>query len=170
MMNSRKRGRAFIDSSKAGVLHTPDHSFSGTSRPGVPEEVHNFKFLSSLRSHCVDYVDIQTRIKSHTRRTHAGWADTQGRRASMEDQIVVFGHEKLDLVAVFDGHNGSDTSIWAGHKICSFIEALIDDEFDSIDEALVKVVFFYLFFLLPLFLSFLHGIIYPLFFFYVFII
>jgi serine/threonine protein phosphatase PrpC len=70
----------------------------------------------------------------------------------MEDQIVrrirtnltskvVFGHEKFDLVAVFDGHNGPDTSIWAGHKICHYVETLLESSVVAThDEALTKVL------------------------------
>jgi hypothetical protein len=98
-MSSRQRGRAFIDRNKAGILATPANSCSGTSRPGscsvcfvnfvglsiVPDP---FKFLPSLRSHYVDSVDLTPKVKSHAQRTRVGWAETQGRRGNMEDQIV----------------------------------------------------------------------------------
>lgn len=38
----------------------------------------------------------------------------------------MYGHDKFDLVAVFDGHNGPDVSRWAGHKIGEIFERLIE--------------------------------------------
>jgi hypothetical protein len=39
---------------------------------------------------------------------------------------VVYGHDKFDLVAVFDGHNGPDVSMWAGHVIGQFFARLLE--------------------------------------------
>eukprot|EP01127_Copromyxa_protea_P014527 TRINITY_DN4067_c0_g1_i1.p1 TRINITY_DN4067_c0_g1~~TRINITY_DN4067_c0_g1_i1.p1 ORF type:complete len:334 (-),score=47.94 TRINITY_DN4067_c0_g1_i1:91-1092(-) len=138
-MASRSRGRAFIDRNKAGILATPANSCSGSSRPGLAIEPKAHLFIPSLRSHYVDTVDMTTKVKSHVRRTRIGWADTQGKRATMEDQIVVSGHEKFDLVAVFDGHNGTDVSIWAGHVIGQYLEKLLQNDVEP-GEALKQAM------------------------------
>jgi len=139
-MTQRQRGRAFIDRNKSGILSTPANSYSGTSRPDVKQEPPPFLFLPSLRSHYTDYTDMSERVKAHVKRTLVGWADTQGRRKTMEDQLVIYGHEKFDLVAVFDGHNGSDTSLWAGDRIGRYYSTLFDSGLEP-DEALKKALF-----------------------------
>ncbi|KAJ4453622.1 putative protein phosphatase 2C [Paratrimastix pyriformis] len=55
------------------------------------------------------------------RRLRVGYADTVGRRLSMEDMIVIKryfrGHEDEDFFAVFDGHGGHDASEFAAENM-----------------------------------------------------
>jgi len=134
-MTTRQRGRAFIERTRPGILTTPTNSSSGTSRPGCSEDP--YKFLASLRSHHCDTVNHARKVQSAVRRTKVGWAETQGRRVSMEDQIVIVGHEDYDLLGVFDGHNGSDTSVWAGNHIGRYFQLSLDTDLGP-EEALVE--------------------------------
>lgn len=53
-------------------------------------------------------------IISRSKRLHCGYAETIGRRSSMEDTFVfngnIEGNEFLDFFGVFDGHNGVEAS------------------------------------------------------------
>lgn len=62
-------------------------------------------------------------ILGHSTRLRIGFADTVGRRAQMEDEIVIFGQirgPKEDFVAVYDGHSGRAAAEYAAknlHKV-----------------------------------------------------
>jgi len=53
------------------------------------------------------------------RRLRVGYADTVGRRLTMEDMIVIKryfrGHQDEDFFAIFDGHGGHDAAEVCGH-------------------------------------------------------
>jgi len=84
----------------------------------------------SFRSHHCDSVIAAPKVQSPTRRTRVGWAETQGRRASMEDHIVISGNETYDLLGIFDGHNGADTSMWAGKHIGHYFQVSLASKSD----------------------------------------
>lgn len=56
-------------------------------------------------------------VQQLSRRVRVGFADTVGRRPSMEDQIVICGDDLFDLIGVFDGHNGPHVSKFISTKI-----------------------------------------------------
>eukprot|EP01129_Flabellula_baltica_P015588 TRINITY_DN799_c0_g2_i2.p1 TRINITY_DN799_c0_g2~~TRINITY_DN799_c0_g2_i2.p1 ORF type:complete len:392 (+),score=86.93 TRINITY_DN799_c0_g2_i2:999-2174(+) len=69
----------------------------------------------SCSPHSTDFDD--TIIKRRSERFHIGFADTVGRRKSMEDSIFVLGQAKyninMDIFGLFDGHGGPHVSRYA---------------------------------------------------------
>jgi len=75
-------------------------------------------------------------VISGSSRFDIGFADTKGKRSSMEDEMVVYGtfrdvpHE--DYVAVFDGHGGTEASAVAAEDLHELLaKHLFDEEGDS---------------------------------------
>jgi serine/threonine protein phosphatase PrpC len=67
------------------------------------------------------------KIVSHSTRFRIGYADTIGRRPTMEDEIRIMGklrgRDDEDFVAIFDGHGGRDVADFAAknlHQVCFF--------------------------------------------------
>lgn len=65
--------------------------------------------------------DESAKIRSESERFEIGYADTKGKRLTMEDQIIILGHfrgnPKEDYLAIFDGHGGTDASIFAANNL-----------------------------------------------------
>lgn len=82
--------------------------------------------------------------KSTSMRFAVGWADTQGKRPTMEDEIKICGglRKNCDYVAIFDGHNGKDASIFASARMDHIIEDLLKKEKElpeqSVRELLIQ--------------------------------
>lgn len=72
----------------------------------------------SASGRCLPHMEVKSdeKVLSVPRRLHAFYAETQGRRPSMEDQLFLAnisldGAACIDLVAIFDGHSGPDVPL-----------------------------------------------------------
>lgn len=100
----RGRGMAFYDkqgppTERETLSFEPLHS-SGLSEPGSKT--------------------INKRMLTHSSRLRIGYADTIGKRATMEDEIVIKGNlcgDNVDYVAIFDGHGGKAASEFAAKHL-----------------------------------------------------
>jgi hypothetical protein len=90
-------------------------------------------------------IRLDARIKSESRRLKIGFADTIGRRANMEDEIVVYGSfrgkEDEDFVAVFDGHGGRAAAEYAAkhlHQVLAEKLSTMSSPEQSLKEAFLE--------------------------------
>lgn len=64
---------------------------------------------------------LDGKIIAHSARIHQAYADTIGRRPTMEDMVVLNGRfmdrDDNDYLAVFDGHGGADTSHFCAQNL-----------------------------------------------------
>jgi len=97
----RGRGMAFYDK---------------TGPPSERELVYSGSGLSVPDSNVTN-----KRILNHSSRLRIGYADTIGKRPTMEDEIVIHGRlrgaENEDFVAVYDGHGGRSASEYAAKNL-----------------------------------------------------
>jgi len=65
------------------------------------------------------------RILRHSARLRVGFADTIGRRPTMEDEITICGKlrgkDDEDYVGIFDGHGGKDAADFASKNLHTFL-------------------------------------------------
>jgi serine/threonine protein phosphatase PrpC len=74
---------------------------------------------------------FKEKIKNYSKRFSSGYADTIGKRPTMEDKLVVFGQfgnrADCDFFAVFDGHGSADAAAYAG----KFMHKHLQDAFEA---------------------------------------
>lgn len=79
------------------------------------------------------------RIASHSSRLRIGFADTIGKRPTMEDEILIQGklrgREDEDFVAVYDGHGGRSASEFAAKHLHGVLVQKLE-EFENPEDAL----------------------------------
>jgi protein phosphatase 1L len=109
---SPRRNISALGLEKGGVTVTPtipEPAHSGLSKPKM-FTWRNFAPAPPDKS-----------ILSHSKRFLVGFAETIGRRPSMEDCMVVHGafrgHGQEDYFALFDGHGGKDAAIFAAENL-----------------------------------------------------
>lgn len=90
------------------VISVPEPAHSGLSRPKL------FNYWKAGQG-------FDRAIISHSRRFMVGFAETIGRRPSMEDCIVIHGtyrgRGQEDYFAIFDGHGGRDAAAFAAENL-----------------------------------------------------
>jgi len=79
---------------------------------------------------CLSVMEVlDERIKRKSSRFDIGFADTVGRRKSMEDAMIIMGQvgydEYIDLFAIFDGHGGDSVALFALEMFPFYIEKRI---------------------------------------------
>jgi len=88
-----------------------DSTGSGTSGPGMIQQ------------------KMEGKIINHSSRLLVGYADTIGRRQTMEDEFTIHGRmqglQDRDYIAVFDGHGGRDASELAAQALHKHLEKLL---------------------------------------------
>jgi serine/threonine protein phosphatase PrpC len=93
------------------VISVPEPATSGLSRP----KLFNYWKQSFAGP------GFEKAIISHSRRFMVGFAETIGRRPSMEDCIVIHGtyrgRGQEDYFAIFDGHGGRDSAAFAAEHL-----------------------------------------------------
>lgn len=66
------------------------------------------------------------KLKSRSARVTVAYADTQGRRPSMEDDFVFIGQFRsdphLDLIGLFDGHRGTSAARYATRELSAVLD------------------------------------------------
>jgi len=71
------------------------------------------------------------KIARHSTRFRIGFADTIGRRPTMEDEIRIIGklrnRDDEDFVAIFDGHGGRDVAEFAAKNLHLILERKLDE-------------------------------------------
>jgi serine/threonine protein phosphatase PrpC len=82
-------------------------------------------------------------VISGSSRYTVGFADTKGKRATMEDEMVVYGtfreNADEDYLAVFDGHGGSEASAMAAEELHEKLAHHLEDADEPTPaEALVR--------------------------------
>eukprot|EP01114_Cavostelium_apophysatum_P019480 TRINITY_DN6296_c0_g1_i2.p1 TRINITY_DN6296_c0_g1~~TRINITY_DN6296_c0_g1_i2.p1 ORF type:complete len:334 (-),score=77.35 TRINITY_DN6296_c0_g1_i2:325-1326(-) len=80
------------------------------------------------------------KILQHSTRFVIGYAETIGRRPTMEDEIRVVGklrtnHQEEDYVAVFDGHGGKECSEFAAAHLHKILAKKLD-ELATVEQSL----------------------------------
>lgn len=81
------------------------------------------------------------KVLQHSSRLYVGYADTVGRRPSMEDDICIYGKlrgkDEEDYIGIFDGHGGKESAEYAAkHLFKILVEKL--NETPNPSEALRK--------------------------------
>mmetsp|Transcript_25184 Transcript_25184/g.35282 ORF Transcript_25184/g.35282 Transcript_25184/m.35282 type:complete len:561 (-) Transcript_25184:439-2121(-) len=83
---------------------------------------------------------LQGKIRCNSAFCHVGYADTIGQRASMEDEIVIYGHfrgkEDEDFIAVFDGHGGADSAEFMSKCLHNVLEDQLKENAQNPAECL----------------------------------
>jgi len=71
----------------------------------------------------------QGKFRCESDRFYIGYADTLGKRVSMEDELIIFGHfrgEALeDFVGIYDGHGGNDAALFASQTLHEVLAELL---------------------------------------------
>eukprot|EP01118_Nematostelium_gracile_P009894 TRINITY_DN3355_c0_g1_i1.p1 TRINITY_DN3355_c0_g1~~TRINITY_DN3355_c0_g1_i1.p1 ORF type:complete len:412 (-),score=105.64 TRINITY_DN3355_c0_g1_i1:46-1197(-) len=119
IVQRRSRGMAFYDKWAAQ---------STTVTPTVKDPP-LFKDISSSTQHSglsePNSSNVDPRIHCHSSRLRIGFADTIGKRPTMEDEIVIAGrlrgHQDEDLILLFDGHGGKSASEYAAKHLHSIL-------------------------------------------------
>jgi len=87
---------------------------------------------------------LNDKIIAHSTRLRIGYADTIGRRPSMEDEIAIVGklrgNPSEDFVAVFDGHGGREVAEFAAKNLHTVLVKKLDQLGDP--EKSLKDAFF----------------------------
>jgi len=131
---------------------------SGGFYGGSPPDLNN---LSSIDPNSHPFVSVDSFAKSsgisepsetklggkiieHTTRLRIGYADTTGRRPSMEDDIAIVGklrgNQSEDYVGIFDGHGGRDVSEYAAKNLHNVLIKKLNQQNDT--EKSIKDAFF----------------------------
>jgi len=85
------------------------------------------------------------RILRQSTRVKVGFASTQGRRPTMEDEIIIAGQLKgreTDYLAVFDGHGGRDAAMFASKHLHPILVEKLESGMppqQSLSEAFLSV-------------------------------
>eukprot|EP01119_Soliformovum_irregulare_P024922 TRINITY_DN9062_c0_g1_i2.p1 TRINITY_DN9062_c0_g1~~TRINITY_DN9062_c0_g1_i2.p1 ORF type:complete len:415 (+),score=113.84 TRINITY_DN9062_c0_g1_i2:99-1343(+) len=130
----RSRGMAFYGRDPPTSRHELQMVGEQSPPPAVPVRVcpnpchsgssPSDRFGSSLQ-------DGHPPIYSRSSRLNVGYADTIGRRPTMEDEIVIKGRlrgrDDEDFVAVFDGHGGAASSEFSAHHLFGILESKLDE-------------------------------------------
>jgi len=148
-----------LDERKEHVTGRKDNNHFNRDKEGHAREMDRSVSHTKDEHHfsCVKEVEKTTdgeKMKGVSKRFQVGSAETIGRRASMEDQTVIYGplngHDNEDYFAVFDGHGGITASKYCSeylHKILGSIlrekgsenlsmEKILKESFYRCNEAL----------------------------------
>jgi len=88
--------------------------------------------------------NLARQILQHSTRLRIGFADTVGRRPTMEDEIVICGQLRNvdeDFVAVYDGHSGNESSVYASKHLHNILIEKLNEYEDpkrSLIEAFIE--------------------------------
>lgn len=119
MTTGRRRGAFYAaNTSSSGVVIGLDPNEE------IPEAPSSNSGLVTLQTiNTVGDIERSLKIKSRSKRVHCGYAETVGRRPSMEDDFVFVGNfiKNYDFFGVFDGHRGSNASSYASQEILSVL-------------------------------------------------
>jgi len=81
---------------------------------------------------------FKEKIKGYSTRFSAGYADTIGKRPTMEDKLVIFGQfnnqSDQEYFAIFDGHGGTASSAYAGKHLHKHLIKSLGDKSDSLSD------------------------------------
>jgi serine/threonine protein phosphatase PrpC len=73
---------------------------------------------------------FKEKVRGYSARFSAGYADTIGKRPTMEDKLVIFGQfgarADADYFAVFDGHGGADAAAFAGKSLHKYLQDALE--------------------------------------------
>lgn len=127
----RGRGMAFYDKqgppTERETLPTPH----ATTTSAAPQSASGLSEPTSQM--------INKRIINHSSRLRIGFADTIGKRPTMEDEILIQGklrgRDDEDFVAVYDGHGGRAASEFAAKHLHEVLVQKLE-EFDEPEDAL----------------------------------
>jgi len=115
---------------------------SGGFYGGAPPHPSTLEAEFSTKSSGISEPDCDKlfdKVLNHTTRFRIGYADTIGRRPTMEDEIRVKGKLRTkdteDYVAIFDGHGGKDVSEYAAEHMHLVIAKKLD-ELANVEQAL----------------------------------
>eukprot|EP00003_Mantamonas_plastica_P008626 TRINITY_DN1764_c0_g1_i4.p1 TRINITY_DN1764_c0_g1~~TRINITY_DN1764_c0_g1_i4.p1 ORF type:complete len:246 (+),score=91.92 TRINITY_DN1764_c0_g1_i4:422-1159(+) len=94
--------------------------------------VFSFKKMNLFGGNKTSSKKSRLNIFGETSRFAVGGADTVGRRPTMEDEMVIYGHfrgnKDEDYFAVFDGHGGPDVSAYCAAELHKRLAKYLDDE------------------------------------------
>eukprot|EP01127_Copromyxa_protea_P009313 TRINITY_DN2187_c0_g1_i1.p1 TRINITY_DN2187_c0_g1~~TRINITY_DN2187_c0_g1_i1.p1 ORF type:complete len:748 (+),score=105.54 TRINITY_DN2187_c0_g1_i1:95-2338(+) len=79
-----------------------------------------------------------TRVLNPSKHLIVGYAEAQGRRQTMEDEVFVCGslgdNPSLDLIGLFDGHNGDAVSKYLANAVPNLMRDILQDKLDVTPE------------------------------------
>jgi serine/threonine protein phosphatase PrpC len=96
---------------RRGAFYDPNDISSFESSSGMTKS----GFVSSQKN------GESAKIRGDSVRFEIAYADTRGKRPTMEDQVVIFGsfrgNPSEDYVAIFDGHGGEEAAIFSANTL-----------------------------------------------------
>jgi protein phosphatase 2C len=105
------------DSNDSDMVQPPAKGSCSGAAPAVKK---GGKSASDLEATMKDK-KFKEKVKASSARFNVGYADTQGKRATMEDKLVILGsygdHAECDYFAVFDGHGSVDAAAYCNKHL-----------------------------------------------------
>lgn len=134
MSNGRRRGAFYA----ANTSNNSPKVFNYNPEEIIPESPSPHSGYITLRRRTSQGMCNHIRNLTGSNRVHCGYAETIGRRSTMEDNLMFTGNIKqgYDIFGVFDGHRGDHSSSFAAEKFGGSILSRLDEE-KPISEVLI---------------------------------